>query len=125
MARPISPDTIPPTPGIYSIWQVHRNLHTENIAEELGQPKYWEECLYVGQASNLRNRINQHYLLLKYVRLLGEMKVKYKELPIQHLNMVEAVMIREFSPKLNQVGLPHARAILITDDEWNNIKSKF
>lgn len=124
MARPCSPDTVPTTSGIYSIWCIHSNIHTENIATELGQPTYWEECIYIGQATNLRNRINQHYLLLKYLKSAGDMKVKYKEFPPDQLNQVEAFMIRELNPKLNFIGLPHARAIPFTNEAIDKILKK-
>ena len=122
MARPISPDSIPSAPGIYSIWKIHRS--DEKIAAELSGNDCWEECLYIGQASNLRNRINQHYLLLKYLVFSGEMKVKYQEFPSTSLNAIEACLIRAFNPKLNRVGLPHARAVPLTEAEWREMKAK-
>ena len=92
MARTKNPDTIPTTPGVYSIWEVHPGV-------EEGK---WEECLYIGMASNLRNRINQHHLLLRYLRSRCEVKVQYKECPLNKLREVEAFMLSEHRPTLNR-----------------------
>lgn len=92
MSRPKNPDSIPTTCGVYSIWQIHPGLEEE----------YWEECLYVGMASNLRNRINQHHLLLRYLKSRQDVRVKYKECPLNKMREVEAVMISELKPTLNR-----------------------
>lgn len=83
MARPKNPDSIPTCPGVYSIWED-------------------QACLYVGAASNLRNRVNQHYLLLRYVRQAHEVKIQYKLCPLEKLLEVEAQIIKENAPILNR-----------------------
>lgn len=91
MARPKNPDSIPTTCGVYSIWEKHPGV---DEAE-------WEECLYVGMASNLRNRINQHHLLLRYLRSRREVIVKYKECAPADLQLLEKSMMGAFHPTLN------------------------
>ena len=75
----------PTAPAIYSFWELHD--------EE-------EDCLYVGSTQNLRTRIIEHRLLLRY---LGErVQVKYKLCGLEQARKAEAIMIAELTPRLNQ-----------------------
>ena len=93
MARPKNPNSFPTTPGVYSIWEVHAGV-------EEGK---WDECLYVGMASNLRNRLNQHNLLIRYLKHRCQVMIKYKEVPYDKLRAAESFLIAEFKPTLNQI----------------------
>lgn len=95
MARPKNPDSIPMTAGIYCIFQIHGHNSTTDEAK-------WEECLYVGQASNLRNRVNQHHLLMRYLKSRSDMRIQYMECPFDKLHDAEAKFIRELQPTLNR-----------------------
>ena len=93
MSRSKNPYSIPTTPGVYSIWEVHDGVDEGK----------WEECLYIGMASNLRNRINQHNLLIRYLKSRCEVKIKYKECLPEKLREIEATMIQTFKPTLNRM----------------------
>ena len=92
MARPKNPDTIPTSPGVYSIWEIH-DANTLDT---------WNNCLYVGMASNLRNRINQHYLLLRYLKSLHDVEVRYQICTSDQLQAIEAQMLKDHNPTLNR-----------------------
>ena len=93
MARPKNPDSIPMTSGVYCIWEIHPG-QDEN---------YWEECLYIGAASNLRNRLNQHNLLFRYLKSRARnVRIAYKQCAATDLIKTESLMIKELKPTLNQ-----------------------
>ncbi len=84
MARTKNPDSIPTTPGVFTIW----------LAYEDGGG----ECLYVSGASNLRNRVNQHHLLMRY---LTKSQVRYRECKMEEVERLTQEMTKKYNPQLN------------------------
>jgi excinuclease UvrABC nuclease subunit len=92
--------TAPPLPGVYAFGLVQAS-HRLPIGVE------W---VYVGRATNLRQRLSQHVPLLErnialrdWITSGRRVEVWYSLLPTEQLATMEIGLIRELQPKFNRI----------------------
>ena len=90
---------LPQYSGIYLVYRGRFDVK-ENLF-------YCREILYIGQASNIRDRISSHNLRSDFLAARGKDEVifySYAPLETSSLNEVEGALIYAMKPRLNNEG---------------------
>lgn len=114
---------VPKTSGVYCVYRGTYNSNSDTVS--------LERLLYIGQAKNINERLENHEKLPeweKYLKMGEEIIFSCTELELSNLDRFEAAMIYEHKPPVNEEyvnNFPYDTTIVYTSGRNTLLKEYF